>query len=95
MTEQDTVLVDYIGVGYKRRAEFDSSYSRGQPSTFPVSGVVPGFKEGLIGMKPGGARLLLIPADQAYGQAGAPPAIEPNEALAFTVELQSIAPPPS
>ena len=94
-TPQDTVTVDYIGVGYKSREEFDSSYSRGQPATFPLNQVIPGWTQGVAGMKPGGARLLLIPADLAYGPAGSPPAIQPDEALAFVVELDSIQPPPS
>lgn len=94
-TQQDTVTVDYIGVGYKSREEFDSSYSRGEPATFPLSQVIPGWTQGVAGMKPGGARLLLIPADLAYGSAGAPPSIQPDEALAFVVEMDSIQPPPS
>lgn len=89
-TASDTVTVQYVGVGYKTREEFDSSYSRGQPATFPLSGVIPGWTQGVTGMKPGGARLLLIPADMAYGSTGSPPDIQPDEALAFIVELESI-----
>lgn len=89
-TPADTVTVDYVGVGYKSRKVFDSSFERGQPAQFPLSGVIPGWTQGVTGMKPGGARLLLIPADLAYGKAGAPPAIAPDEALAFIVELDEI-----
>ncbi len=93
-TAADTVTVDYVGVGYKSRKVFDSSYTRGQPATFPLSGVIPGWTEGVAGMKPGGARLLLIPADLAYGAAGTPDgSIAPNEALAFIVEMDSIGTP--
>ncbi len=93
-TATDTVTVDYVGVGYKSRKTFDSSYTRGQPATFPLSGVIPGWTEGVAGMKPGGARLLLIPAEMAYGAAGTPDgSIAPNEALAFIVEMDSIGTP--
>jgi peptidylprolyl isomerase len=89
-TPADVVTVDYVGVGYKSREEFDSSFQRGQPAEFPLGGVIPGWTEGVSGMQPGGARLLLIPAAQAYGETGAPPAIAPDEPLAFIVELDSI-----
>lgn len=85
-----TVTVDYVGVGYNSGEIFDSSYAKGAPLTFNLGEVIPGWTQGVTGMKPGGARLLLIPADLAYGERGAPPSIEPNEALAFVVELQSI-----
>lgn len=93
-TATDTVTVDYVGVGYKSQKVFDSSFERGAPATFPLSGVIPGWTEGVTGMKPGGARLLLIPADMAYGAAGTPDgAIAPDEALAFIVELDSLGVP--
>ncbi len=86
----DIVVVDYVGVGYKSREVFDSSFLRGQPAEFPLNGVIPGWSEGVSGMAPGGARLLLIPAELAYGKAGAPPASAPNEDLAFSVELDDV-----
>lgn len=89
-TPQSAVTADYVGVGYKTREVFDSSFERGQPSTFPLSGVIPGWTEGVTGMKPGSARLLLIPAELAYGPAGRPPAIQENEALAFIVEVVEV-----
>ena len=89
----DTVTVDYVGVGYKSQKVFDSSYERGAPATFPLTGVIPGWTEGVAGMKPGGARLLLVPSELAYGEEGRPPAISPNEALAFIVEMDSIGVP--
>ena len=93
-TASDTVTVDYVGVGYKSQKVFDSSFERGAPATFPLSGVIPGWTEGVAGMKPGGARLLLIPAEMAYGPQGTPDgAIAPDEALAFIVELDSLGVP--
>lgn len=93
ITATDVFVMDYVGVGYQTRTAFDSSFQRGKPLTMPLSSVIPGWQEGVVGMKPGGARLLLIPADQAYGAAGSPPAIMPGEALAFIVELDGINPP--
>jgi hypothetical protein len=87
----DTLTVDYCGVGLGGKALFDSSYSRGTPATFPLDGVIAGWQQGLIGMKVGGTRLLVIPGDLAYGST--PPdgaGIEPDETLIFTVNLQSI-----
>lgn len=93
-TATDTVTVDYVGVGYKSQKVFDSSFERGAPATFPLSGVIPGWTEGVAGMKPGGARLLLIPAEMAYGASGTPDgAIAPDEALAFIVELDTVGVP--
>ena len=89
-TPQSAVTADYVGVGYKTREVFDSSFERGEPATFPLSQVIPGWTEGVAGMKPGGARLLLIPSDLAYGPTGRPPAIQENEALAFIVEIVEI-----
>lgn len=93
-TATDVVTVNYLGVGYKTKQEFDSSYSRGEPATFPLQQVIPGWTEGVAGMKPGGVRLLLIPSELAYGanpQPGSP--IQPNEALAFVVEMESVGVP--
>ncbi len=93
-TPADTVTVNYVGVGYDSRKVFDSSFQRGAPATFPLGGVIPGWTEGVSGMKPGGARLLLIPSELAYGPQGTPDgSIAPNEALAFIVEVDSIGEP--
>jgi len=70
--------------------EFDSSYSRGEPATFPVGGVIPGWVEALQLMKEGAKWELCIPSDLAYGEHGAGNAIGPNEALIFEVELLNI-----
>lgn len=71
---------------------FDSSKKGGEisPIEFSLDGVIPGWTEGLEGAKPGSVRKLLIPADKAYGQAGSPPSIGPNEPLAFIVEIQAV-----
>ena len=82
-----TVTVNYIGVACSTGKIFDSSYSRGQPATFPLSNVIKGWQDGIPGMKVGGRRLLGIPPLLAYGVRGSPPAIGPNETLWFVVEV--------
>ena len=70
--------------------KFDSSYDRGQPATFPVSGVIAGWTEALQLMKPGAKWQLFIPSELAYGDRGAGQNIGPNAALIFDVELISV-----
>lgn len=70
--------------------EFDSSYKRGQPTEFPVNGVIKGWTEALKLMKTGEKFQLFIPSDLAYGAQGAPPSIAPNATLIFEVELLDI-----
>jgi len=84
---RDTVTAHYIGVACSTGKIFDSSYSRGQPIPFGLSGVIKGWTDGIPGMQVGGQRLLGIPADQAYDAQGSPPDIAPNEALWFVVEI--------
>jgi FKBP-type peptidyl-prolyl cis-trans isomerase FklB len=88
-TENDKVTVHYSGT-LINGSEFDSSYKRGQPATFPVMGVIPGWVEALKLMKVGSTWELYIPSSLAYGKEGAPPAIGPNETLIFKVELLGI-----
>lgn len=88
------VTVNYIGVGYKSREVFDSSFQRGQPVPFQLNQVIKGWQEGVAGMKPGGARLLLIPAELAYGANPPSATIKKNESLAFIVEVVDVQPPP-
>lgn len=83
----DTVTVNYIGVSCSTGKIFDSSYSRNQPATFPLSGVIKGWTDGIPNMKVGGQRLLGIPPDQGYGAEGQPPDIAPDETLWFVVEV--------
>lgn len=88
-TATDTVKVHYVGT-LADGTKFDSSYDRGTPADFPVSGVIPGFSEGLQLMKEGAKYRFAIPSDQAYGEQ-APPTIGPNRALVFEVELIEVA----
>jgi FKBP-type peptidyl-prolyl cis-trans isomerase FklB len=85
-TTSDTVTVNYAGTLIDG-TEFDSSYKRGEPISFPVNGVIPGWTEALQLMKPGSTWMLYIPSELAYGEQGAPPNIGPNETLVFKVEL--------
>ncbi len=92
-TAADTVVVQYVGADYATGADFDSSWSRGMASSFPLNGVVPGFAQGIEGMKVGGRREIVIPPALGYGANGSPPAVGANETLVFVVDLKSIAPP--
>ncbi len=88
--EGDTVAVHYIGT-LQDGTEFDNSKKRGEPFTFTVGGgqVIKGWEEGLIGMKTGGQRVLVIPPEKAYGERGIGP-IPPNATLVFAIELVEI-----
>lgn len=88
-TAEDTVTVDYAGTLIDG-TEFDSSYKRGEPASFPVGGVIAGWTEALQLMNVGSTWELFIPADLAYGDAGAPPVIGPNQTLVFKVHLIGI-----
>lgn len=85
----DEVTVQYVGVDYKDGKEFDSSWSRNEPFSFTLGRgeVIPGWDQGVEGMKVGGRRELIIPPELAYGESGAPPAIGPNETLVFVIDL--------
>lgn len=90
VAEGATVTVEYCGVGLASGTLFDSSWARGEPATFPLSGVIAGWQEGIPGMQPGGRRLLVIPADLAYGEQPPPGSgIAPGESLVFVVDLVS------
>lgn len=88
----DEVTVQYVGVDYKNGKEFDSSWSRNEPFAFSLGAgqVIPGWDQGVEGMKVGGRRELIIPPELAYGEAGAPPAIGPNETLVFVIDLLEV-----
>lgn len=86
------VSVQYVGVAYSTKKEFDSSWSSGRPFNFTLGAgnVIKGWDEGVPGMKVGGRRHLVIPPDMAYGPEGYPGVIGPNETLVFVVDLVSI-----
>ena len=89
----DTISVQYVGVSWSSGQQFDSSWDRGKkPFKFELGGgmVIPGWDQGLVGMKQGGRRQLVIPPNLAYGPQGQPPAIGPNETLVFVVDLQKV-----
>jgi len=92
-TANDTVVCNYKGT-LLDNTEFDSSYKRGQPATFPVSGVIKGWTEALQLMPVGSKWQLFIPSDLAYGARGPSQEIGPNATLVFDVELLSIQPKP-
>ena len=87
----DVVTVDYVG-RFTDGTQFDSSYDRGEPFVFTVGAgqVIPGWDQGVPGMRVGGTRRLTIPSHLAYGSAGRPPTIPPNSSLTFDIELLAI-----
>lgn len=88
----DEVTVQYVGVLLEGGKEFDSSWSRNEPFSFTLGNgeVIPGWDQGIEGMKEGGRRELVIPPDLGYGEAGFPPTIPPNEGLVFVVDLLEV-----
>jgi peptidylprolyl isomerase len=92
VSQGQTITVNYVGVLYKTGKEFDSSWKRNTPFTTPLSAgsVIQGWVKGLVGMKVGGRRELIIPPSLGYGKAGSPPTIPPNSTLIFVVDLLSV-----
>jgi peptidylprolyl isomerase len=91
-TRGDMVKVHYVGVSYSTGEEFDASWNRGDPLQFKLGTgqVIPGWDQGLQGMKVGGRRQLIIPPGLAYGDRGAGQSIAPGETLIFVCDLVSI-----
>ena len=92
-TTGKSVTVNYVGVLYKDGKEFDSSWKTGQPFapfTLGQHAVISGWDNGLVGMKVGGRRELIIPPSLAYGKTGSPPTIPPNSTLVFVVDLLGV-----
>jgi len=91
VTPGATVTAHYVGVSASTGAQFDASWDRGAPISFPLDGVIQGWSQGLLGMKVGGRRTLVIPGHMAYGSNPPPGAgIAPNETLLFTVDLVDV-----
>ena len=90
----DMVTVNYRGTLIDG-TEFDSSYKRGQPATFPLNGVIKGWTEGLQLMKAGSKYQFFVPSNLAYGERAVGPDIAPNATLIFEVELLEVKPPPT
>ena len=83
-----SVNTHYVGIGWNTKRQFDSSWDRGQPLRFSLTGVIAGWQQGIPGMKVGGRRLLVIPADLAYGRTPPPGSgIGSGEALVFVIDL--------
>ena len=84
-----TAVVHYVGVGVASGEEFDASWNRGEPFTFPLGAgyVIKGWDQGVVGMRVGGRRRLVIPARLGYGDQGAGGVIAPGETLIFVVDL--------
>lgn len=91
VTPGATVTAHYVGLSASTGTQFDASWDRGSPISFPLDGVIRGWSEGLLGMRVGGRRTLVIPGAMAYG-ANPPPGagIAPNETLVFTVDLVDV-----
>jgi len=90
----DTVYVNYVGALYKNGKVFDASWkdNPGQATSFPLTtgSVIPGWVQGLVGMKVGGRRMLIIPPNLAYGKSGQGSTIPPNATLVFIVDLLKV-----
>ncbi|SDX34574.1 peptidylprolyl isomerase [Amycolatopsis xylanica] len=88
----NAVSVHYVGVSFSTGEEFDSSWSRGEPLNFGLGSgqVIPGWDQGVDGMKVGGRRKLVIPPHLAYGDRGAGGVIKPGETLVFVVDLVGV-----
>jgi peptidylprolyl isomerase len=88
-TAGQNVTVHYVGVAFSTGEEFDASWNRNSPFTFPLGGgrVIKGWDRGVQGMKVGGRRQLTIPPHLAYGNQSPSPLIKPGETLIFVVDL--------
>ena len=87
-----TAVVHYVGVAYSTGEEFDASWNRGETFAFPLGAgqVIAGWDRGVVGMKVGGRRRLVIPPDLGYGARGAGSAVGPGETLIFVVDLLDV-----
>jgi len=87
-----TAVVNYVGVAFSTGEEFDASWNRGETFDFPLGAgaVIAGWDRGVVGMKVGGRRRLVIPPELAYGDRGAGAVITPGETLIFVVDLVAL-----
>ena len=92
-TVGQTAIVHYVGVAASNGEEFDASWNRGESFTFPLGDgfVIQGWDRGVVGMKVGGRRRLVVPAHLGYGDRGAGGVIAPGETLIFVVDLLKLA----
>jgi peptidylprolyl isomerase len=88
----DKLSMQYVGVLYKGGEQFDASWDNGSPFEFTLGqgDVIPGWDKGLVGIKAGGRRELIIPSKLAYGAQGRPPTIPPNAPLVFIVDALKV-----
>src|SRR4051794_5961654 len=86
----DSVTVQYVGVIARTGQEFAASWDDGNPVPFQLPNVIPGFRDGIAGMKEGGRRQIIMPPDQAYGSQGFGSIIGPDESLIYIVDLVKI-----
>jgi peptidylprolyl isomerase len=88
----DKLSMQYVGVLFKGGEQFDASWDNGSPFDFTLGqgNVIKGWDKGLVGIKPGGRRELIIPPNLAYGAQGQPPTIPPNSPLVFIVDALSV-----
>ena len=91
-TRGRTVEVHYVGVSWSDGNQFDASWDRAETFRFPLGAgsVIPGWEQGVEGMREGGRRRMTIPPALGYGAAGAGGVIRPNETLVFVVDLVSV-----
>ncbi|MFC4051448.1 FKBP-type peptidyl-prolyl cis-trans isomerase [Actinomadura syzygii] len=91
-TKGANVSMHYVGVSWSTGEEFDASWNRGSTFDFPLGGgrVIKGWDMGIVGMKVGGRRKLVIPPHLAYGDRSPSPAIKPGETLIFVVDLVAV-----
>jgi len=88
----DTLVVHYVGMNFSNGREFDASWDTGSPFPLQLGAgqVIAGWDKGLVGIKKGGRRKLVIPPELGYGAQGYPPDIPPNETLVFVIDAVSI-----
>lgn len=86
------VVVNYLGKAHSTGDIFDSTWDRNTPIEFPIGTgrLIDGWEQGMVGMREGGRRVLLVPGDLAYGPAGNPPRIGPDDTLAFVIDLLEV-----